>query len=424
MTDGDPDGMVDPDAGADPDTEADTDARADPDTEADTDARADPDTDARAGPGAESDHDEGASASTGADLDIGALGDYLAAELDVDVVGTEVVHDGVNLSIVVATESDDAAYVVQRPNQLRELETFNDLPVEYGVLERLQSTAVPAPDPVLVNEDAAIIGDAFLVMTHLEGESVPLGSRLPERFRTPAARERYAHELVDTLADLHMLEIDPFAEVCDRRPITRHVDRIMGQFEDAIAASGHEPVGFRRVADWLQENVPETDRRALVHGDYRPSNVLVTGTDRPAVAGVLDWETAFLGDPLTELGYLLLRWRDEGDPTPAIEPLVARYGESDAIDQLRERNEQGLAPFTNEPGSPTRRDLVDRYEAATGTAFEADRFYRAFAAFTLAAVWSMLHQRRTGSDGPSWMEPNVDYLLALAESTIDGEFSL
>lgn len=357
----------------------------------------------------------------GAGAETGALESCLADELDVDVVDAEVVHDGVNLSIVVSTAADGPAYVVQRPNQLRDLETFNDLRVEYGVLERLQDTPVPAPEPVLVSDDEAVLGDSFIAMSHLDGEAVPLGSDLPERFQTPAARAALANALVDTMADLHTLDVASVAEVCDRRPVDAHVNRIVGQFEDAIEATGHEPPRFRRVADWLQANVPAETRTALVHGDYRPGNVLFAGADQPRVTGVLDWETAFLGDPLTELGYLLLRWRDAGDPTPSLDPIADRYGEGDAIDALRDRNERGLAPFTSEPGSPTRRALVARYEDATGIAVEDHRFYRAFAAVTLAAVWAMLaHERGGAADDWGW-RAHVDYMLATADLVVEEE---
>lgn len=91
-----------------------------------------------------------------------------------------------------------------------------------------------------------------------------------------------------------------------------------------------------------------------------------------------------------------------------------------ALRQLPSFNERGMAPFTTEPGSPRRRDLVERYEDRTGIAVEHDRFYLAFAAFTLATVWESLTCHRSGAD----KEPYVEYMALLADSTVDGEFRL
>ncbi len=360
----------------------------------------------------------------GPDIDTAALAAYLADALDVEVVGTEVLNDAVNLTVAVETAAEGRSFVLQRPNELRDLETFNDLAVEAAVLERLAPTAVPAPEPVHVCEDEAVLGDPFIVTTHLDGEAVPLGSRLPERYRLPAAREAYAHRLVDTLATFHAVDVAPFAAVCDRRLIGAHVDRIRDQFATAVGDLGEAPLGYRRVADWLAATVPARSDTTLVHGDYRPGNVLVAGADSPAVTGLLDWETAFLGDPLTELGYLLLRWRDAGDPTPDVDAIAARRGDGPVVEELRETNATGLAPFSSEPGSPTRQALVARYEDATGRRVADDRFYRAFAAFTLAAVWTMLAaERDLGDEGAAWLA-RVEYVLGMAELAIDGEWAL
>lgn len=356
---------------------------------------------------------------TDAGIDTAALASSLSADLGAAVVDAEVLHDGVNLSVRIST-ADGTAYVLRRPNALRGLASFNGVAGEYGVLERLRETPIPAPEPVLVREDASVLGDPFLVMTFLEGESVPLGADLPGRFREAEAREAVATRLVDTLADIHSVDPGPFADVCDRRPLRAGVERAVDQFEAATEATGHDPPGARDVVDWLRRNVPPDAGTALVHGDYRPSNVLLARTDRPKVAGVLDWETAFLGDPLTDLGYLLLRWRDGGDPTPPLDGIGERHPNADAIRELEAFNERGMAPFTAKPGSPSRRELVARYENRAGTVFEHDRFYRAFAAFGLAAVWENLHRHRTDPG----KEPYVEYMLLLAESVIGGEFPL
>jgi aminoglycoside phosphotransferase (APT) family kinase protein len=365
---------------------------------------------------------------TDADVDAGVdtadLEAYLSAELDATVVGTEVLHDGLNLSIAVSTAADDRAFVVRRPRKLRHTDLFNDPAQEYGLLQRLESTPVAAPAPVLFCEDESILGDHFFVTTHLDGEAVPLGSDLPERFRSAASREHLANRLVDSLARIHSLDPEPFADVCERQTPLAQVAHATDRLDAAASVTGRDRPTLRFVGKWLRRNAPSEARTALVHGDFRPGNVLFAGTDRPELAGVLDWETAMLGDPLTELGYLLLRWRDDGDPTPDLDALEARYPDSDVIAELREVNEHGLAPFTAKPGSPTRRDLVARYENRTGIEYANDRFYRAHAAFMLASVWADLHRFRVEAGAESGFPPHIDYVTMIADSIVNGEFEL
>ncbi len=360
----------------------------------------------------------------GTDIDTAELETFLSSELDVGGVETEVVHDGLNLSIVISTPEDESAYVLRRPNKLRHTESFNELRQEYSVLQLLGETAVPAPEPVLICEDNPDIDDPFLVMTYLDGETIPLGSAPPERFRNTAARDRIATVLTDTLAEIHTVDAEQFADVCERQTTEAQVERVIDQLGNATRVTGHDPPALWDVADWLRDNVPSDTETALVHGDYRPSNVLFGGTDRPEITGVLDWETAFLGDPLTELGYLLLRWRDDGDPTPSLAGIRDRCSNEDVIQDLNETNDRGLAPFTNEPGSPSRRDLIARYEDETGMPFENERFYRAFAAFTLATVWEDLHRHQIEAGAESDWEPYVDYMALIADSIASGEFRL
>ncbi|WP_247001319.1 phosphotransferase family protein [Halosolutus gelatinilyticus] len=361
---------------------------------------------------------------TGANVDFERLESYLTAELCGGVTDIEVLDDGLNLHLAISTAEDGRTYVLRRPTKLRRTELFNDLEREYELLQRLRRTAIPAPEPVLFCDDDSIVGDAFFVTPFLDGAVIPLGSDLPDRFRTAPARRRAATLLIDTLAEIHSLDPEPFADVCERQPPRGQVDRAAERLGTVASVTDLDLSTLRSVGEWLRRNAPSDPTTTLVHGDFRPGNVLFAGTNRPEIAGVLDWETAILGDPLTELGYLLLRWRDEDDPAPPLDGLEARYPDSDAIPRLRAANERGLAPFTAKPGSPDRRELVARYEDATGIPFEDERFYRAHAAFTLATVWADLHRRRVEAGTESDWEPHVEYMSMVADGIVGGEFRL
>jgi aminoglycoside phosphotransferase (APT) family kinase protein len=358
------------------------------------------------------------------DVDTSALESVLAAELDEAVVDTELLHEALNLSIGVSTAEQDRAYVVRRPHKLRDTDLVSDLESEFRVLERLADTTVDAPEPVLYCDDESTLGAPFFVMTYLEGESTSVGDPLPERFHTESARRTIGEELVDALADVHSVPPDSFAGVCERVPLREQLDRDRERLDTARSVTGRDLPALHAAGAWLHENVPEDADTALVHGDFKPGNVFLGGTEAPRVTGVVDWETAMLGDPLTELAYFLLYWRDPGDPTPTVDDLAGEYTSGDELAGIEETAENGLCPFASEPGSPTRQALVARYEEQTGRDFEHSRFYRAHAAFSLATVWEDIHRHQIESGGTAGEWPIVEYMGRVANRIVDGDFPL
>jgi aminoglycoside phosphotransferase (APT) family kinase protein len=359
-------------------------------------------------------------------FDTPALRSYLSAALGEQVTDFEVLADGLNLNVAVSTADGENGYVLRVPRKLRETTYMLPVEAEYRVMEGLVGTAVPAPDPVLFCAGESVLGDSFFLMERLDGEPVPLGSDLPHQFRNPQARARFGEGVVDTLAAVHTADPAPFADACETWTAREQVEDAVERIDEAAAATGHEVPSLRRAGEWLLANAPTDNEVRLVHGDFRPGNLLFVGDEMPTVAGVLDWEAALLGDPLTELAYLLLRWRDDGDPTPSLEGIRDRHGEDcpDALAELERRNESGLAPYTNAPGSPTRREVVDRYEHTTGLSFEHEDFYRAHAAVTLGSVWADLHRRAVEAGESSDWLPHIEYVGLLAERIVDSEFPL
>ncbi|CAN5201348.1 phosphotransferase family protein [soil metagenome] len=52
--------------------------------------------------------------------------------------------------------------------------------------------------------------------------------------------------------------------------------------------------------DWLEDHEDAPGEQALVHGDFRPGNVLFDGDH---IVGILDWEMAHIGDPIEDLAW-------------------------------------------------------------------------------------------------------------------------
>lgn len=358
------------------------------------------------------------------DVDTDRLASYLAETLGECVVDAAVIETGLNRVIRVATPDDPQAYVVRQPNSDRTDHGFVDVATEHTVLERLEPTDVPAPRAVSCCEDESVLGGPFSVIEYLDGDGIDWGDPLPAPYRDGGSRARVGELLADRLSDLHALDAGRFAGVCERVDTRTQLDRTLAQLEAATSETGHEPAALGRVANWLEANAPDRPATALVHGDYKPDNVFFTWADRPRVSGVIDWETAKLRDPRTELGYLLFYWREQGGPSPSLDDLAERHPDP-VVAEIREREQRGFWPFTKRPGSPSRRELVDYWEGATGLAYGDDRFYRAFAAVMLATVWEGLYADalERGEEAADW-EAHIEHVAMLAEAVVDGDLPL
>ena len=86
------------------------------------------------------------------------------------------------------------------------------------------------------------------------------------------------------------------------------------------------------ISEWLVEHLPPEDGASLIHNDYKFDNVIVGADDITQIIGVLDWEMATIGDPLSDLGTAISYWIDPHDPDDAGHPLGAyeSAGQSDA----------------------------------------------------------------------------------------------
>ena len=94
-------------------------------------------------------------------------------------------------------------------------------------------------------------------------------------------------------------------------------------YTDVLDDLGQPHPVLELVRNWLIEHRPPSDRRAVVHGDFRLGNLIV-GPD--GLRAVIDWELAHLGDPMEDLGWLCVKaWRF-GAPPP-----VAGLGDYDEL---------------------------------------------------------------------------------------------
>ena len=264
-----------------------------------------------------------------------------------------------NLTFVLTSDAGEA--VLRRPPDGPLLPRAHDMGREARVQRALAGTAVPVP-AILLEDAGELIGVPFYVMEKVDGyvvrETIPAGWA-----ESAQDRQAVADVLVDTLADLHAVDPDEVGLSGFGRPSglgERQVRRWSDQWE---RSKSRDVPAVDELARRLRADPPTGPGGAIVHGDYRLDNCLMAKRMPPAVAAVLDWELATLGEPLADLGLFLFYWREPGDHRPAMTPAPSML-----------------------PGFPPRSYLAERYAKRTGADLSDLTSWVALAHFKSAVV--------------------------------------
>ncbi|MFC5959491.1 phosphotransferase family protein [Streptomyces pratens] len=279
--------------------------------------------------------------------------------------------EGGRSNLTYAVSDGTAKWVVRRPPLGHVLATAHDMRREHRVISALHPTPVPVPRTVLLCEDEEVLGAPFYVMEFAEGtpyrtadQLAPLGA---ERTR------RAVLALVDTLVDLHAVDPGEVGLADFGRP-EGFLDRQLRRWGKQLDASrNRELAGIDELHAALGRELPRSPAPAVVHGDYRLDNVLIASTDEgvDSIRAVLDWEMSTLGDPLTDLGLLVMYGMPLGMP------------------------DSPVSTTAEAPGHPSPAELIERYAARSGRDVSGVAWYTAFAWFKLAVILEGIHYRYT-----------------------------
>jgi hypothetical protein len=149
-----------------------------------------------------------------------------------------------------------------------------------------------APRPYLLCEDDTIVGSIFYVMERRRGVVVRHEEPLA-LVDQPALRRRVGEALVDTLADLHAIDISqpPLAGL--GRPGGFVERQVRGWTDRWHRSKIAEVPEMEQLAGWLVAHLPpDPDRPAVVHGDFKLDNVLLDPADLGRIVAVFDWDDA------------------------------------------------------------------------------------------------------------------------------------
>ncbi len=261
-------------------------------------------------------------------------------------------------------------FVLRRPPLHGVLQSAHDMAREHRIIAALAATEVPVPAALGLCEDPAVTGAPFYVMAYVDG-AVPSDEATVVAAFDEQARAAAADSLVDALVALHGVDPDAVGlGTLGRREgyLERQLRRWKRQLEQF--RTRELPV-LDEVHRRLEAAVPaQVGPARVVHGDYRLDNVILSPAGR--VLAVLDWELCTLGDPLADVGLLLVYWAEPGDTALPL----------------------GTAP-TRLPGFPPRAALTAAYAARSGRAVDQLDYYMAFGYWKLAVILEGVYARYT-----------------------------
>src|SRR5579875_1016124 len=272
--------------------------------------------------------------------------------------------------------------VLRRPPRGPLPPTAHDVLREARLLAALEATPVRVPRVLAVCDDPEVIGAPFYVMEEVAGQVIT--SSLPPALDHPRERERIADQLIDALIELHAVDWEAIG-----------LQGFGGLWEHSRT---RELPAVEEVGRWLAANLPSSPPATIVHGDYRLGNTMFATRAPARLVAIFDWEMATIGDPLADVGYMVMHWTEPDDPP-------AKFN---------------LHNVTRLPGFPTRAELVARYERRSGRSMQALDWYVTLALWKAVVFMEGNYKRAlAGSTDDPYLKSFGDGVVEIAERALE-----
>jgi aminoglycoside phosphotransferase (APT) family kinase protein len=287
-----------------------------------------------------------------------------------------------NLTFAV-TDANGNRFVLRRPPLGHRLASAHDMGREHRIIAALAASDVPVAPALGFCDDPAVNDLPFYVMRFVDG-LVVRDKEFAEKSLSPAARRRASESLVDTMARIHAVDIDKVG-LSDLGKHDGYIARQLKRWHQNIVDQRTRDLPLvESVYEELMRRIPAQDGVSIVHGDYRLDNCMVN--PQGDVIAVLDWEICTLGDPMADVGLLMVYWNGPHDEASAWSNTVCTAD-----------------------GFLDRADLAARYAERSGRDISKLDFYTAFAFWKLACIIEGVYARylggALGEKDPSELEP-------------------
>lgn len=156
---------------------------------------------------------------------------------------------------------------------------------EFKLLDLLHAAGLPVPAPYYLDQSCTIFPISYIVIEYIEGEAIFVLDAVPDLIPQLAAQLARIHELDGSRQDFFFLpqQARIYADKLATRPARLDDSLDEGHIRDVLEAAGP---------------LPQRNKSVLLHGDFWPGNILWRDGQ---IVGVIDWEDARLGDPLSDL---------------------------------------------------------------------------------------------------------------------------
>lgn len=312
------------------------------------------------------------------ELDWDAVSAYVRSRLDWlgPLTSVRQFYNG-SANLTYLLDFDCQRLVVRRPPFGHIAAGSHDMAREFRALSRLWQHYDRAPRAYLLCDDTTLVGASFLVVEYRQGQVV-WGRVPPTMTHHQDVARRLAFAVVDALAELHLLDPNAAGMSDLGRPVGFLNRQLAGWRKRWQATSQSAEVAeVERVAEALAAGVPDSQRVALLHNDFKIDNCQFDPGDPDRVKSVFDWDMATIGDPLVDLGIMLNYWPDpsESGDDPPIHPAGQET-----------------------MGLPARAEIVEHYASVTHFDVEALRWYEAFGCWKTAIAVAHLYDRYLRGD--------------------------
>jgi aminoglycoside phosphotransferase (APT) family kinase protein len=162
------------------------------------------------------------------------------------------------------------------------------------------------------------------------------------------------------------------------------------------------------------------DRATLIHGDYKIDNLVFHKTE-PKVIGILDWEMATIGHPLSDLVNLAMPWSWSSNVgLGSVEQEKIKQGQG----QVKKEFEPGVIP-----GLPSLQEVVRWYAEESGYDPSAELGWgNAFGGFRGSVIMQGIAARyalrqasgQTATEYAAQMVPYGEWTWSMVEKLKDG----
>lgn len=312
---------------------------------------------------------------------------------------------GGSQNIVVRLSIDGRPLVLRRPPPHPRPNSNRTMQREIAVLHTLAGSSVPHPRIVAACEDLEVLGVVFYLMEAVDGFN-PGNEIAPAYVDDPAMRHQVGLNYAADVARLGQA-VWQGSELAEWMRPGSFLERQVPQWRSAVAAYreqdgyAHDSLpGVDELCDWLDANRPADYVPGIVHGDIHLNNTMLR-RDRPEVAAFVDWEMCTIGDPMLDLGWMLVCWPLEPNPL-------------------------GSAGYLSELGGLASRDeLLEAYYGAGGRRTEHLNWYLALACVKLGVViegtWARYLAGRASREAGERLHSSAVTLMGMGTAVAAGD---